>query len=72
MELLSFIEDTTTNSSSRTLTFQKNCFISFDENPLKMMKNTFCFILKAFLVLKIFKSLCRLFGHAEKMACLEI
>ena len=31
-----------------------------------MMENAFYFILKALLVLKIFKCLSRLFGHAEK------
>ena len=34
---------------------KKNCFISFNESPLKMMKNAFYFILKALLVLKVFK-----------------
>ena len=33
------------------------------------MKNTFYFILNAFLVLKIFKFLSWLVGHVEKMAC---
>ena len=32
----------------------KNCFICFIESPLKMAKNDFYFILKAFLVLNIF------------------
>ena len=36
---------------------EKICFICFNENPLPMMKNAFYFILKAFLVLKIFKYL---------------
>ena len=36
------------------------------ENPLKMMKNTFYFMSKALFVLKIFKFLSRLFGHAAK------
>ena len=31
-----------------TLTVQKNCVICFLESPLKMMKNTFYFIVKAF------------------------
>ena len=39
-----------------SLTFQKKLFY---------LKNTFYFILKA-LLLKIFKFLCRLFGHVEK------
>ena len=34
---------------------EKNCMVCFIENPLKMMKNAFYFILKAFFVLKIFK-----------------
>ena len=37
--------------------FKKNCVICFIERPLKMMKNAFYFILKAFFVLKIFKFL---------------
>ena len=35
-------------------------------SSIKMMENAFYFILKALLVLKIFKFLSRLFGHAEK------
>ena len=36
---------------------KKNCFICFNESPLKMMKNAFYFILKALFILKIFKFL---------------
>ena len=36
---------------------KKNCFICFNENPLKMMKKAFNFTLKALFVLKIFKCL---------------
>ena len=36
---------------------KQNCFICFKENPMKMMKNAFHFILKALFVLKIFKFL---------------
>ena len=32
----------------RLLPSKKNCFVSSDESPLKMMKNVFYFILKAF------------------------
>ena len=35
----------------------KKCVISFNENPLKMMKNAFNFILKVLFFLKIFKFL---------------
>ena len=38
------------------------------ENPLKMMKNVFYFILKAFFMLKLFKFLSRHFGHVGKTA----
>ena len=38
---------------------------------IKMMNNAFCFILKALFVLKIFKFLSWLFGHAGKTAWLE-
>ena len=34
---------------------KKMCFISFNESPLKMLKNAFYFIVKAPFVLKIFK-----------------
>ena len=37
----------------------------------KMMKNIFYFILKALLVLNMFKFLSSRFGHVEKTACLE-
>ena len=36
--------------------YKEKYFICFSESPLKMMKNAFCFILKA-LLLKIFKFL---------------
>ena len=49
----------------------KNCFVCFTESPLKVMRNTFCFILKALFVLKIFKFLSWLFGHVEKTTWLE-
>ena len=42
--------------------------ICLTQNPLKIMKNAFYFILKALFVLKIFKFLSRLFGHAGKTA----
>ena len=47
---------------------KKNLFICFNDNPSKMMKNAFYFILKALCVLKIFKFLPWLFGHVEKTA----
>ena len=43
----------------------KICVICLIERSLKMMKNYFYFILKALFVLKIFKFLSRLFGHAK-------
>ena len=43
-------------------------FICFNESPLKMLKNAFCFILKALFVLKIFNFLSWHFGHVEKTA----
>ena len=45
--------------------------ICFNDSSSKIMKNAFYFILKAYFVLKIFKSLPWLFGHVEKMAWLE-
>ena len=51
---------------SDSLTFQKKLFISFNESPLEIMKNAFCFILKAFFVLKILQFLSWLFGQVEK------
>ena len=47
------------------------CFICLIESPLKTMKNTFYFILKALFVLKIFKILAWLLGHVGKTAWLE-
>ena len=40
-------------------------FLTF-ETPLKMMKNDFYFILKAYFILKILKFLSWLFGDVEK------
>ena len=45
---------------------EKNCFIYFNEKPLKMMKNAFHFILKAPFIPKIYKFSSWLFGHVEK------
>ena len=45
------------------------CFIYFNESPLKMMETAFYFILKAFLVLMVFKFLSRPF--VGKTAWLE-
>ena len=50
--------------------FKKDCAICLIENPLKMVKNAFHSILKAFSVPKMFKFLSRLFGHVEKTAWL--
>ena len=50
---------------------KQNCVICVIESPSKMMKNPFYFILKALSVLKIFKTLSWLFGHAGKTAWLE-
>ena len=44
---------------------KKFLFLSFNESPLKMMKNAFYFILKALFPIKIFKFLSRHFGHVE-------
>ena len=52
-------------TQSRTLTFQKN-LLYFNDSPLKMMKNVFYFILKALVVLKMFKLLFWVLGHVEK------
>ena len=48
------------------------CIICFIENALKIMKNAFYFILKALVVLEIFKFLSLLFGHVGKTAWSEI
>ena len=50
---------------------KKKCFICFNDSPSKAMKNAFYFILKALLVLKIFKFLSWFFGHVVKTAWLE-
>ena len=46
--------------------FKKFVFIDFNESPLKMMKNAFCFMFKALLIPQIFTLLSWLFGHVEK------
>ena len=51
---------------SQTLTFQKDIFICLVDSTSKMMEKAFYFILKAHVVLKIFKFLSSLFGHAKK------
>ena len=53
------------------LSRSKKIGICFIESPLKVIKNTFYFILKACFVLKIFKFLLWLFGHIGKTAWLE-
>ena len=48
---------------------KKDCVICLVESPLKMMKNVFNFVLKAFLVLEIFKSFSsRHYGHVGETA----
>ena len=50
----------------RLSSFKKVGFICFIENPLKMMKNSFYFILKASFVLEIFKFLSCLLPSCKK------
>ena len=45
---------------------KQNSFYLLQWNPIKSDEKCFIFILKALLVLKIFKFLSWLFGHAEK------
>ena len=45
---------------------KKHIFICFNENPLKMIKNAFQFILRALFVLKIFKFLSWHFGQVDE------
>ena len=47
---------------------KKFIFVCFNESLLKLMKNSFYFILKALFVLKIFKFLSWHFGHVEETA----
>ena len=44
----------------------KNCFICFNEGPLKIMENVFYFTLKALLVSKMFNFFSWIFVHVEK------
>ena len=44
----------------------KKCVIYFTESTFKIINHASCSILKALFVLKIFKCLSRIFGHAEK------
>ena len=48
-----------------------NCFNWFNKSPLKMMKNAFCFFLKALFFLKMLGFLSWLFGWVEKTSWLE-
>ena len=50
---------------------KKICVIGLIGSPSKKMTNPFYFILKALLVLKVFKFLSRLFGHVGKTAWLK-
>ena len=50
---------------------KKNCFICFNESPLKIMKNAFYLILKTLFVFKIFKFSSWQLGHIQKSALLE-
>ena len=47
---------------------KKNCVSCFNESPLKVMRNTFCFTLKDVFVLEIFEFLFGHFGHVGKLA----
>ena len=47
----------TKNLKSDSHLSKRILFVCFNENPLKMMKNAFYFILKALFLLKIFKFL---------------
>ena len=47
---------------------KKFLFISFNESPIKKMKNPFYSILKALFVLKIFKFLSSYLGQVEETA----
>ena len=49
----------------------KKYFTCFNRSPLKLMKNTFYFVLKALFPLKIFKFLSGVFGQVEKTTWLE-
>ena len=51
---------------------QKNCFICFNESPLKMVKTAFYFSLTVLFVLKIFKVLSWVFGHVHITDWLQI
>ena len=50
---------------------KKVCVICFTERPLKLKRNSFYLILKALFVVKIFKFISWVFGHAGKTAWLE-
>ena len=66
-----FLESLFSTVLKSTLNLQKYLFICLIESSLKMMKNVFYFVLKAFFVPKVFKFLSRPFGHAEKTASLK-
>ena len=51
---------------------KKNCFICFNESPLKMMKNVFSFYLKSSFRAQDIWIFVLNFGHVEKTAWLEL
>ena len=51
--------------------FPKNCFICFNESPLKMMKNAFLFHVKSSFRSQNIYFFILTFGHAEKTASFE-
>ena len=50
---------------------KKNCFVFFDKTLLRLVKNSFYFILKALFFLQIFRFLSWRFVHVETTAWLE-
>ena len=50
---------------------KKDCVVCLIESPLRMTKNVFYFVLKAFFVLKIFTFLSRRFAYIGKTVWLE-
>ena len=51
---------------ARLSPFKKNCVTCLIENPLKVMKNVFYFVIKALCVLKIFKVFVTTFWSSGK------
>ena len=55
IDVLDFLSEVVIKLKSDSHLPKNDCFVCFNESPLKMMKNAFCFILKPLFLLKAFQ-----------------